>query len=115
MKKDIARRNALLESETIAMFSRWIEKSQVRVRVRRIGKGEKIIVDLYEFSPSPVELSNHQLNRVAINAAVAHSCITSTDYTLIHKFSTERKAMRIDGSWTVTNITEKSYVFSGVI
>jgi hypothetical protein len=114
MKTDSARRKAILESETIAMFSKWVGDSQVRVRVRKIGDGEKIIVDLQELSPSPIELTRQVLNKIAINAVI-HRGVSSTDYTLIHHYSTERKAMRIDGSWTVTNITEKSYVFNGVI
>lgn len=114
MQKDITRRKAILESETIALFSKWVEESQIRVRVRKIGVGEKIIVDTFEFSPSPIELPRHKVNRIAVNAAIAQG-VLNADYTLIHLYSTERKVMRADGSMAITNITEKSYVFSGVI
>jgi len=113
MLDNTAHRRSILQSDILAMFSRWVGDSQVRVRVRKIGKRNKIIVDIIELSPSPIELPARTLKNIAINTAMCHG-IASADHTLIYKFFTERKAMRLDGTMAVTNITEKTFVFSGV-
>lgn len=110
-----ARRRAILESETIGLFSRWVDDSQVRVRVRTIGKGEKIIVDLFVLTPhESTEVPRTKLNRIATNSAIVHGA-ASADYCVIYDYDTARKSTRLDGSITATDIRDMSYVFQGVV
>ena len=107
-------RKVRIESEMVALFSRWIGKSQVRVRVRKIGHGEKIIVDLFVLQPEGHSVSRTQRNGIAIKAAIREGA-TCADFTLIYNQSIQRRAQRLDGTITVTNVEELSYVFNGVI
>lgn len=106
-------RKHISEYNVISLSSRWISDSQVRVRVRQIGHSDKIAVDLFELSPEGKEVCKGVLNRIACDAAMLNGA-ASRDYCVIRDFLTARKAMRLDGSVTATNIREKTYVFHGV-
>lgn len=97
----------------VALYSRWIEQSQIRVRVKTVKETDKIIVDLFELSPEDTEVERTVLNAIAIEAARLHGA-SGHDFLVIRDYLTHRKASRIDGSYTYVNIREKSYVFSGV-
>lgn len=103
----------IAEYRIVGLSSHWIEDSNVRVRVRTTKKDVKIMVDIMELSPEGCEVERTKLNALAIAAAIYHGA-ASTDFCVIRDYLTSRKAMRVDGTMTYTNIREKSYVFRGV-
>lgn len=106
-------RSQRLESTTISLFSKLVEKSQVSVRVRRIGNRDRIIVDLFVISPEGHEVLRPKLNKIAINAAIVNGAVNA-DFLVIHDYLTQRRSYKLDGTACNTNVREKSYVFHGV-
>lgn len=94
-------------------FFRWIDDSQVMVKVTKIGDREKIIVNITELSPHGKEISVAKLNRKATNFALCHGA-ASTDHCVIRDYSTDRKATYVDGQVSVVHIRQRAYVFQGV-
>jgi len=101
------------QGELISLTSRWVGESQVRIRVRHInskGKLKIVMVDLFELSPEGHEVERTVLNHLAIEAAMVNGA-GSHDFCVIRDYLTFRKANRLDGTVTYTNIREKSFVF----
>jgi len=92
---------------------RWVDDSQVMVRVNKIGERDKIVVTLTEFSPHGKEIAREKLNKVATNFAIRYGAL-NTDFCVIRDYLTDRKATYSDGSVSVIHIRQKAYVFQGV-
>jgi hypothetical protein len=108
----MAQENFSSLGKTLDIWSKWVDQSQVHVRIRKIGRREKLVVDLFEFSPEGVEIPREKLNQIATNGAL-HFGATSSDFCVIRDYLTNRKATRGDGSIVGLNIRQKSYVFQG--
>lgn len=99
----------------IAMYSRWIGPSQVRIKVRKIGgkTKKKIMVDIEELSPEGVEVGREKLNELAVHAACNYGGSPSKEFLVLLDYLTERRCQTLDGDTKVTNVRSKGYAFQG--
>lgn len=110
MHIEVIKRETMHSVNTVALFSRWVDDSQVRVRVRKIPATDKVIVDLFVLSPEHFEPRREEINSIAINAAISNGAITK-DFCVLRDYLTSRKFHVLEGPMKVTQIREKSYAF----
>ena len=99
------------ESKLISLHSEWIGESQMRIRVRYIGKARKLLVDVWEFCDSRHRTSMTRARTVA-RAAARLNGAQSMDMSLLLDFETNRKATRFDGTVALVRIRQTSFAFA---
>ena len=100
------------ESKLISLHSEWIGDSQMRVRVRYIGRKRTIVVDVWEFCDACHRTSMTRARTVARKASRANGA--SVDGVLLMDYETERKATRFDGTLVQVRIRQTSFSFTAV-
>lgn len=110
MHIEVIKRETMHSVNTVALFSRWVGDSQVRIRVRKIPETNKVIVDLFVLSPEHSEPRREEINSIAIKAAISNGA-TSTDFCVLRDYLTARKFHTLEGTEKITQIREKSYAF----
>jgi hypothetical protein len=99
------------ESKLISLHSEWIGESQMRIRVRYIGKARKLLVDVWELCDARHRTSMTRARTVA-RAAARLNGAQSMDMSLLLDFETNRKATRFDGTVALVRIRQTSFAFA---
>ena len=99
------------ESKLISLHSEWIGESQMRIRVRYIGKDRKLLVDVWELCDARHRTSMTRARTVA-RAAARLNGAQSMDMSLLLDFETNRKATRFDGTVALVRIRQTSFAFA---
>lgn len=89
----------------------WIGVSHMRSRTRRVGKRNKLIVDVWE-------LTGHRTSKArALRFArdsVSKFAVSGVDHTVLLDFESDKKVSTADGSQTVVHVRQSSFAFQGV-
>jgi hypothetical protein len=102
--------NAVPEDDNLlGLHSEWVGDSQMRLRVRKLGKTDKVIVDVTELSHKRICRPGTAL-RVARNF-VRQFGVVSVDATMLRDTRHDKQATTLDGKKVLVKIRQSSFVF----
>ena len=104
---------AISDYQVLSMKSTWIGGTQVRVKVREIGKRRKLMVDMFILRPEhEEEIQTSALVKIANNAVAGHQ-VTCFDKSWIRDFSVDKKAEDLQGVVKLTHVREITLAYQG--
>lgn len=97
----------------LGLHSEWYNDEVIfRITTRQVGRSDKIIVDVVEYSQGRMAPKKHAQKLACVQARKAGA--VSVDTQQLCDFRADRKVCKIDGSVHLVKIRHVSFVFQGV-